>query len=379
MKTIIKSFVLLLFTASLICAANGTPGEVTKSFKVSKGGKLIVDIDPGDVIISTWDKDEVAIKTKGLEEGDKEYLEMTQSGNTIKIRFNSGYGWSEKLKFHISVPKKFDVDCETSGGDLIFKNDLDGQATLRTSGGDIELMNVLGKSLVNTSGGDITTGNIGADFKANTSGGDIETGKVNGRADIKTMGGDINVEAVTTNLEAVTYGGDIRIGNIGGDAVIETYGGDIRITEVSGSVEANTYGGNIVLKGASGQVEVSTAGGNLTLYDITGSVKAKTASGRIYAELDPSGTGRSSFVTANGEIKLVLPETAKAEIDATIKISGSWKYRDDEYEIISDFKIANKGTDKNEKEIRAELKLNGGGEKIKLRTANSNIRIEKRK
>lgn len=379
MKTILKSLALLLLTVSILTAATGKPGEVTKSFKVSKGGKLVVDINPGDIIIKTWDKDELLVKTKGLEEDDKEYLELTQSGNTIKISFDSGWGWSEKLRFYVNLPKQFNVDCETSGGDIIFQNDLDGEVNLHTAGGDIELMNILGKSRINTSGGDITIGDVGADLRANTSGGDIETGNISGQAEIKTMGGSIDIEDVTSDLEVVTYGGDIRIGQIGGNANIETYGGDIRIKEVSGSVDANTYGGNINLKGASGEVEVSTAGGNLTLYDITGSVKAKTASGRIYAELDPSGKGRSSFVTASGEIKLILPETAKADIDATIKVTSGWRHRDKDfdYEIISDFKTERE--DISDREIRAEFKLNGGGEKIKLRTTNSDIRIEKMK
>jgi DUF4097 and DUF4098 domain-containing protein YvlB len=190
------------------------------------------------------------------------------------------------------------------------------------------------------------------------------------------MGGEIRLRDVESGLEVKTYGGEIEIGDIGGDADVVTYGGDIRVENVAGSAVLDTYGGDIRLSSASGMVDVNTYGGDLTLYNITGSVDAKTAAGDIYVELNPSGKGRSRIETSNGSVELVLPASAKADIEAEISVKGYRNnYRD--FEIKSDFETVDNGESRSKKEIFAIYKLNGGGEKIYIKTVNSNIEIRK--
>ncbi len=120
---------------------------------------------------------------------------------------------------------------------------------------------------------------------------------------------------------------------------------------------------------------VITAGGDIRLENVFGSMQANTAGGNIVAELTPSGNGTSALSTAGGDVKIVLPENAKATIEAKIKLRGGWFESKKKYDVHSDFKFDS--YDKQEDEINARYVLNGGGETITLETVNGNIEIRK--
>ncbi|OGU56406.1 MAG: hypothetical protein A2V66_06195 [Ignavibacteria bacterium RBG_13_36_8] len=379
MKTIkTMVLILLLFVSADLLFAGNEVQERTQSFSVSKGGALIVNVNPGDIIISVWEKNEVQIKVKGLDEDELDDLEMKMRDNKVYIDYDSDWGGSHNAKFYVLMPSQFDVDIRTTGGDIDIKGNLKGKLEISTSGGDIDFNDVVGEVNVNTSGGDIKCGDVQGRVRMNTMGGDIRIGRVKaGDAKVTTMGGDIKVGDIDSDLTVKTYGGDIEVGNVGGSASVETYGGDIIIKNVSGSVDMSTYGGDLSLKSASGIIKANTYGGNITLENITGSVDAKTAAGRIYVELNPSGKGRSRLKTSAGEIKLVIPASAKVTIEAEIEIDGRWKSGKREYKVYSDFTAKSYVTDDDERIIKAVYELNGGGELITLETVNSDIRIVK--
>lgn len=352
--------------------------ENTKSFKVDKGGQLVVNVSPGEINVSVWDKNEVFIKVIGLDEDDLKSVKMNKSGNTVTIKYGGEWGWSDDAEYYFTIPKEFSLDLKTSGGNITLKDDIKGEVEMSTAGGNVKLKSVIGNVKVSTSGGEITTGNVNGRLYLSTMGGNIRVGTITGgEAKVSTMGGNIQVDGADSNLEVKTYGGNIRIGNIGGDASVTTFGGNISLDKVSGSAEMSTYGGNLYLKGATGKVKAKTMGGNISLKDVTGSINASTAAGDVYVELNPSGGGSSSLTTSAGELELCIPATAKATIEARIIIHGWWQSDKESYKIISDFKSKTYVKDKDEEEIRATYELNGGGDLIELRTVNSDIKIKK--
>lgn len=139
-------------------------------------------------------------------------------------------------------------------------------------------------------------------------------------------------------------------------------------------VELETAGGDIELRGASGVVTAKTAGGDIKLDGISGSVEAKTAGGDVVAEMTPSGKGKSRLSSSGGIVKLFIPETAKATIDARIRVR-LWPMEKSQYEIVSDFRPEKH--ERGDDEIHATILLNGGGEEIALSTVNANIEIRK--
>ncbi|MBI1805003.1 MAG: DUF4097 family beta strand repeat protein [Ignavibacteriae bacterium] len=375
--------ILLLFCISLLSATlfadQRDDGErsQTKSFKVEKGGRLKVSVSGGDIRIVPWEKNEVLVKVRGAEDDDLDRLEMTSHDNSVYVENYSGGDWSGDMRFDISVPSQFDLDLQTSNGNLEIQGTLTGKVLGSTSAGDIRLGNLNGTVDVSTSGGDIRSADIQGDLTLNTSGGDIIVGIIGGTADISTSGGNITIDDVKKTLWAKTAGGDIHVGDVGGEATLSTAGGNVIVGKVSGSAKLTTAGGDVELQGASGIVKAKTAGGNLILYNITGSIDGKTAGGDIEAELNPSGNGTNRLSTASGVIRLYLPENAKATITATIRVDEYGEDAADAYRIRSSFKSKTYEFDEHEGEIRATYVLNGGGENISLETSNADIEIRK--
>ena len=356
-------------------------GFKTQSYTVSKGGKLDVSLGSGNIHIKAWNKDEVFVKVSGLDDEDMHRVKIKQNGNTIRVEYHNNWGsWSGNNDIDVtaSIPNQFDIDIETSGGDIQIEDGLQGTLKGTTSGGNVKIGDVGGTVDMETSGGYIYTGDIKGDITLNTSGGDIHLGSVSGEAEVNTSGGDIRVTKIQKGLKAKTAGGEIIIGDCGADVTLATFGGDVRVAKVMGKAILSSAGGDIVLRGSTNAVKAKTADGDILLEDIAGPVDAKTAAGEISAEL-VQVKGQCKLATASGDVHLFVPEEAKATINARVVVRGWWKNRKDDNSIRSDFKTESYDEDDDEHEIRAVYKLNGGGYVIDLQTALGNIEIRKLK
>jgi DUF4097 and DUF4098 domain-containing protein YvlB len=376
MKTL-RIISVLIITAALI---NAQDANLSKTIPVGKGTRLDVSLNPGNIIIKTGKDDEVIMSAQGIDKEEFDEIEIHERDNRVSIRFDADWGSSNSIKFTFIVPTSLHLQLQTSGGDIELKDNLLGEVSVRTSGGDVAVGTVQGRLQVNTSGGDISVTKSVGDMTLNTSGGDIDVGEIFGEnAGITTMGGDISIEYSEASLNAKTFGGDIKIGDVGGNATAVTMGGDIELQNVSGSVLMETYGGDLTLLSASGKVSADTKGGDIKLYQVKGNLSAKTSGGEIYAELYPLDEGETYLKSSGGDIELRLPESSKVSIDAEIRLRGSRKRQSKNYSIASDFLTKPVNSSKGDKEITAEYSLNGGGQKIIIETINSNIRINKLK
>ena len=368
-------FALLVFGSIIIAAAAAQVTTVTRSFPAGETGNLTVNVKSGDIRIETG-KSEVQVRALGIDESDQKNLEIRQEGTSVFVSFQPD-GHGSDARFEIGVPTGFNLDLNTSGGDVRIAGFLAGNLSAKTSGGDIRMEDIDGEVNVTTAGGDIGAGAVGGSAKFKTAGGDISVASVDGEVQAQTAGGDIDIGDVGSRLEAATAGGDIKLKNVGGEATAKTAGGDIIVGEVGGSATLKTAGGDLMLSSASGSVEAKTAGGDLDLRNVSGAIEGKTAGGDIVAELIPSGDGSSTLSTSGGDITLALPPSARASITATIKISGSWASHQGDFDISSQFGNLNVVRDQSKREIRAEIAICGGGESITLETTNGDISINK--
>lgn len=359
---------------SMLVLSTAAFGQV-KTFQVSKGGTLEVKLDGGDIHIVTSDKGQVTVR--GDEEGATNGLSVSQTGGTIRVtrRYDEDGDWQRGAM--ITIPSQFNIRIETSNGEVSVDGKLVGNAEAETGAGGISLDDVDGTVDLSTSGGDLKTGTVNGDGTLRTSGGDINVRGTSGRLDVKTSGGDIRIGNVGKTLRANTSGGDVIIGDVGGEAGVSTSGGNIRTGKISGKVTLATSGGDIELTGGNGTINAATSGGNVNIKNVSGSVSASSSGGDIYAELTPSGKGRSKLTTAAGNVTLLLPADAKATIDARIQVQGYWRGQRQEYTIQSDFQADKSSQNKDDQEIYAHYTLNGGGEQITLETVNSDIQIRK--
>jgi hypothetical protein len=377
MKTFLRIFSLIVLSGLVVWLSAQT--NRSKSFNIGKGGTLEISTSVGDLHIKPWDKNEVSVSVEGLEDEELDRVKMIQTGSTVRVTYRSRWNnqSGESVVFDAYVPKQFNLDLSTSGGDVIVSGSFDGKIDGSTSGGDIKLGDVYGGPVeVTTSGGNITTGAIQGDGTLKTSGGDIQVGKVSGQLSVYTSGGNIRITTVQKSLNAKTAGGDIEIGDVGGEATVSTSGGNVIVGKVTGNANLGTAGGDIELKGASGKVKAHTSGGDVNLENITGSVDARTSGGEVSAELIPSGKGGSKLSSSGGNIRLSIAPQSKATIEATIRLNG-WGFHKNQYVVRSEFPKESYETDTDAGEIHAVYKLNGGGELIELNTTNSDIEIHK--
>lgn len=284
---------------AIAVAAPLASASIEREFAVSPGGSLVIDAEASDVRVSgDADMARVSIVRGGDSDADiRDDFDVAfhQSGDrvqvTIRVRDRSFWRrtWHERrhLRVDVDVPREFDADVKTSGGDLRVSR-LSGEMKVRTSGGDIRFRDVDGP------------------IRGKTSGGDIRLDRTSGPADVETSGGDIELGSIGGEVTARTSGGDISVRRARAAVQVETTGGDIVIREAAEGVQAKTSGGSVRadLSTLTRDSSLTTSGGSITLRvpeDAAFSIDAKTSGGNVAIDeaftLTSRGTNSKNQVT----------------------------------------------------------------------------------
>lgn len=283
--------------------------DVHRTFNVADGGTLTLEADLGDVIITTGGSGvsvDISREAKDADTMKEHALTFDQKGNDVHVssKFREGgWRWFQvtrplKLRYAIRVPSKYNLNVETSGGDLDVA-DITGFVDCRTSGGDVKLGRVDGPVTAKTSGGDVTV-------KGTT-----------GAAKLATSGGSIDIEEVGGTIDAKTSGGSIDIRRTGGAITARTSGGGIHIGSAGGAIDAVTSGGSInatLQQQPQGESRLSTSGGGVTVAlapAIAIDLDAHTSGGEIDSDLAVTVQGTQSESSLVGKVngggpKLIL-------------------------------------------------------------------------
>ena len=388
---------------------------IEKTFDVQPDGRLDMDRISGSIEVNTWSRNRVEIIQEiraevSSESAFEDLVEREermyhQSGNTVEVEgvsqdqdslwdrlLDRDENFDIQRKFVIRVPEHFNIDLNTSGGEITVTS-LTGDVDLFTSGGRILLEAIEGSVDASTSGGNLIFSEIGGSVEASTSGGNVKIQHVVGEVDISTSGGNVEIVDVTDDVDAATSGGNMELENIGGDVDAATSGGNIRAIEILGDVVVATSGGNVTLRSIRGSVQATTSGGRIVGEDLEselelntsagdiaiqnarGPVVAHTSVGDIEVELtltDFQKPHNMHLVTSNGDITVRLPADLPAQIEAEIQLRG----RFDRNDIHSDFPLVRDTSDEGET-IKAKGMINGGGSLIRLEVNGGSIFIEK--
>jgi hypothetical protein len=281
MLTILRN--LLVLFALVVTASAATEENISRQLDVTPGGKLVVDVDFGTINVTTGTDDKVVIEAYRKidfrdEAKEKEYfaaapVAISQDGNVVTVRARrakSEGSWScghseMDGRYAIRVPKRFETDLRTEGGD-------------------------------------------------------VTAGEITGNVTAETSGGKLAFKHLEGTLTANTSGGSIELESCRGPIKIETSGGDITVADGTGTLEAKTSGGRIDVRNFSGDTEVRTSGGSLSLERITGKIIGKTSGGSISASIPDAVIGDVRLETSAGNIDLSLPATATVDIDASTSV-----------------------------------------------------------
>jgi hypothetical protein len=372
-NNIVKVVLMFLFIGVINYAQKND--KIVKTFQANPGENLEISVDPGNIDVETWTKNEVLIEVVSQKKYEIESMLSDKKGTTIKFHLKLEDGWNNSVTVKVKSPSNFNYELNSTGGNISIENSITGSLNAETDGGNISFDNVNGRVRVSSNGGNISGEDVTGEIKLHTNGGNISLGNVKkGKTEVDTYGGNISVGSVTSDLAAKTHGGNISVGDVGGSANVFTYGGHISMNKVTGSVNMETYGGHLSLESASGDVVAKTMGGHINLENITGSIEAITLGGHISAELDPIVKTNSFLETSGGNLDLKIPAKAKATIFVTLQ-SDEIGEKDPDKLVQSDFEATTFNI--SEDEINATYVLNGGGAKITLKCVGGEIKIKK--
>jgi len=180
--------------------------------------------------------------------------------------------------------------------------------------------------------------------------------------EVDTATGQVFISDIHNDIKAESDVGRVRVERIAGDAELATEVGPIRAIKIKGRLEAVSEIGPITVRGSSGPVSLQSDIGGISLEDPGGAVRAATEIGSLSVVASRSPSDAWALRTELGPIKIVLPQTARFDLDAASEfgnINGS---------LIGRSRTSLSGNS-------LERAVNGGGHTIKIRTEAGPIRL----
>lgn len=316
------------------------------------------------------------------------------------------------------------VTAVTVDGDIEI-GPADGPVDAGTTDGDIEIVDVKGSITAHTVDGDVDIDSTRGRVTASTMDGDIEIRNTQGPVTADSVDGNIEILHATGDVITGTADGDIEISHTQGVVTANTADGNIDANTTGGDVDAGTLEGNIHLFDTRGSVEARAARGSIEVYVARGNPDADPDAtgdpplppGPESPDADPPDTeqpdagppeigspdsgppdsgppdsglritdqdpdNRWILATTEGDVTIHLPGDLAASVEAEGSSGGlvlSRLWREDLGHIFSDFRL-------NQSELgvffyiqsEASGHINGGGDRIRLKTNSGNIYIRER-
>ncbi len=215
-----------------------------RTFPVSDGQMLVVDVQHADVEVTTGATDQahLTVKVNASSESrareifDHMRFEAFQDGDRIVLRSKPTDDWEWNGRFSIDVlaqiPQRFDLDVSSTHGDVALES-VDGTVTLNTTHGDVDAERIAGPSIrmesthgeihanalladelaVQTTHGDISVGSIRSSlFRVFTTHSDIDIAELEGAGELQTTHGDVSAGILKNGgLQIQTTHGDVEI------------------------------------------------------------------------------------------------------------------------------------------------------------------------
>jgi TonB family protein len=365
--------------------------EKTGSLPVREGMRLKISADLGSIVVRTGASEAeastlryiVRIETPASEPDAARLLKQFVLGvrsSKEGVVMTAQVPWGEFrgrlwATFEFIVPEKFHLDLSTQAGNLEIGT-VDGDVNLYTAGGNVIAERIGGGARIETLGGHITVQDVNGELTALTQGGHVSVGHVRGDAVVRTGGGHVRVASVQGVAELESGGGNIFLEKAGANVSASTIGGRIDFGEASGGIRARTGGGSIGVYKVSGPTEIESSGGSICLTNVQGALRATTATGPItawFVSAGPDGKlkGPSQLESGQGDIVVFVPRAVPLTIEATIESPVEYRIEADPSLPV---KVSYTGAP-GRRTMRADAVLNGGGEVLRLRTLNGNIRL----
>lgn len=135
------------------------------------------------------------------------------------------------------------------------------------------------------------------------------------------------------------------------------------------TLRLNTHNGGIALDNVAGRTDAETVNGGLRLQSVAGDLRGRTVNGGVNVDLDGprwDGVGLD-LETVNGGVQMRVPENFSAQLQAETTNGG----------VNVGFPITVQGR-LNDLRRRIDTTIGNGGPRVRVRTVNGGVRIERR-
>ena len=200
-----------------------------QTIDVAKGTRLVLSNNAGEVLVRSWDRDQVRVQATHAE---RIAVDVATTDNTLRVRSRATRGPANLVDYQITVPRWMAVNL--SGTYL--------ESTIEGTSAEVTVESVHGNIRV-----------VGG----------------SGNVNLRSVEGIITVDKATGKLQATTINEGIRLTNISGDVSAETTNGDIVIENAqTTSLDVSTVNGDVTFNGTmrdGGSYRLTTHGGDLRL------------------------------------------------------------------------------------------------------------------
>jgi len=207
------------------------PGS-DKTVDVTKGTRLVLSNQAGEVVVRSWDQDRVRIQAA---HGSRDTVSAETTDNTLRIRSTragSGRGLGTLVDYQITVPRWMPVNLTGTYLDATIEG-TQAEVTVETVHGNARVTGGNGAVSLRSVEGVITIDKASGRVQATTVNEGIRITNSSGEISAETTNGDVFIDsAQTSNLEVFTVNGDVTFnGTIRDNGVYKlgTHNGDIHV------------------------------------------------------------------------------------------------------------------------------------------------------
>ncbi|HET9212045.1 MAG TPA: DUF4097 family beta strand repeat-containing protein [Thermoanaerobaculia bacterium] len=194
----------------------------------------------------------------------------TYRGERVKIYYRKGSAPTLYADLRIALPAGSNVAVRNVIG-KVHGGDLEGNLSIDTGSGDVQIASQSGQLLIDTGSGDVVIGSARGETTIDTGSGDVVVRRFVGNGSIDTGSGSVTVQKVSA-----------------GKLTVDTGSGDVTLQEGEA--------GRVIAKTASGGVKVLS----IELEDLT----AETGSGNVTVQSTLARTRRLTAETGSGDVDI---------------------------------------------------------------------------
>jgi hypothetical protein len=253
----------------------------TRSESLAYGSKLWVRNRNGAILVTGWDKEEVALSAEIRDSEQRRIdLVLVRTGADLEIEAQfqqpllslaQGAAASPWCRMALSVPRKLLGHFRTTNGPISVDS-VFGYVRCETTNGDITLAGIQGEVQAETTNGNLEARALHARIRGGTANGRIVLEDVDGQVQLETTNGFIkarNLDGWGEGISLASTNGaiDLELGRATGDLLAENARGSIRIQVAHAQIlEQGKHRVQVRVPGRTQKIHLSTTNGSIQVH-----------------------------------------------------------------------------------------------------------------